>query len=258
MKRVLLCALLLGPAVATAQAEAKPDLEAAKAAFWKNDFKEAAAAYQTAVDTYPDNPDLWFNLGTAEAHAERFGPAFHALEQALRLDPEHSDAAHNLARIRTLVIRDSLGEGSSGRLILPGEDDLGTGLLTAVLPRTLVFVFTGSWVLLFGCLYLARRTAASGRRTALVFGAVLMGLVAVGAGGLFMGRMNIVDETTYGVVVADKVDAHQGPGAQYPTVVKILSGVKVRISGVDRDWEQVVLPDGSGVWLPRAAVRHLR
>jgi len=265
VKYLLLCAVLLTPGLAAGQTGKDPqlasgnaELAAAKAAFWRSDFKKAAVAYRASVETYPDNADLWFNLGTAEAHAQRPGPALHALEQALRLDPEHTDAAHNLAQVRTQVIRDNLTGASSSRLILPGEDDLGTGLLTAVLPRTLTLVFSISWVLLFACLWGARHTQTSGRRTALVFGAVLMSLVAIGAGGLLMGRMNVVDETTYGVVIAEKIDARQGPGTQYPAVVKILSGVKVRISGADREWEQVVLPDGSGVWLPRTSVAHLR
>lgn len=257
MRTLLVAVLFAIPMIATAQTAPQPNLEAAKAAFWKTDFKAAADGYRVAAEAYPNNPDVWFNLGTSEAHAERFGPALHALEQALRLDPEHADAAHNLAQVRTQVIRNSLASGATGRLILPGEDDLGTGLLTAVLPRTLSIVFTISWVLLFICLWWARRTGASGQRTGLVFAAVIMSLVSVGAGGLLWGRMNVVDENTYGVVVADKVEAHQGPGDQYPAVVKVLSGVKVRISGADREWAQVVLPDGSGAWLPGGAVRKL-
>jgi hypothetical protein len=257
MRGVLLL-LMLALAPLTARGAAPADVESGKAAFWRGDFGASAAAYARAVVAHPENPDLWFNLGTAEARAERFGPAFHAFEQALRLAPEHADAAHNLSQIRTQVIQRALAQGSTGRMILPGEDDLGTGLLTAVLPRTLALIFTASWVFLFACLWFARRTTLSGRKTSLVFAAVLMGLVAVGAGGLLMGRMGVVDESTYGVVVADRADAHQGPGDHYPSVVKVLAGVKVRISGRDRDWDQIVLPDGAGAWLPRTALRRLQ
>lgn len=268
MRRALIAALLVGAVLASvaaaqvvvgrpAAAQAAAAAERGREAFWQGDFAAAAAAYGEAVEAAPDNPELWYDRGTAEARAGRPGPAIHAFEQALLLAPAHDDAAHNLAVVRQWVVDRALSARGGARSILPGEDDVGTGLLTALSPRTLGLIFAVAWVLFFAALHLARRTAAAGVRTASSFAAVLFGLVSLAAGGLLLGRQSVVEDRLYGVVV-DEGTARQGPGAQYPSVAAVLPGVKVRLGGEEGDWRQVILPDGGGAWMPAEAVRSLR
>lgn len=258
---VLMLLLPLGWAsVAAADAVDEPSLAAAvergREAFWKGEFAAAAEAYEQAAELAPANADLWYNRGTAAARAGRPGPAMHAFEQALLLDPGHADAAHNLGVVRQQVVDAALGGRADKRSILPGEDDAGTGLLTALSPRTLGVIFGIAWILLFGALHVMRRTVRAGTRTGASFAAVVFGLVSLGAGGLLYGRQMVVGERLYGVVAAD-TSARQGPGEQYPAVAAVLPGVKVRLSGEEGAWRQIILPDGGGAWLPTDAVRPL-
>lgn len=259
--RLLLTAALLALAqlgATTAGAQGAPSAaDQGREAFWQGDFTAAAEAYGRAVEQAPGHPDLWYNRGTAAARAGRPGPAMHAFEQALLLDPGHADAAHNLGVVRQQVVDAALGGRADKRSILPGEDDAGTGLLTALSPRTLGLIFAVAWVLLFGALHLMRRTTRAATRTAASFAAVVFGLVSLGAGGLLYGRQAVVGDRLYGVVAVDGT-ARQGPGEQYPAVAAVLPGVKVRIGGEEGDWRQVILPDGGGAWMPAEAVLPLR
>lgn len=251
-----------GPwAVQPAAAQTASDLEAAvaagKEAFWNGDFSAAEEAYARAVELAPRNADLWYNRGTAAARAEQPGPAMHAFEQALLLAPGHVDAAHNLGVVRQQVVDAALGgKASDKRSILPGEDDAGTGLLTALSPRSLGILFAIGWILLFAGLHVARRTRKAATRTAAGFAAVVFGLVALGAGGLLYGRQSVVGDRLYGVVASDG-PARQGPGERYPVVAAVLPGVKVRLGGEEGAWRQVILPDGGGAWMPAEQVLPL-
>ena len=168
------------------------DIDSAKSAYWKGDFPGAATAYRAAIKSKPNQPDLWYNLGTSEAQAGRFGWAIHALEQALLLDPADRDATHNLERIRNQIIDKALKEASGETLVLPGSDDLGTGLLSALPPRTMEALFAVSWPLLFLVIIMARTGRTPGRRTGFTFCAVVLGLVALSTGGLLLARSYVV------------------------------------------------------------------
>lgn len=250
-----LCAL--GPAAADEAGGLAATLDQAREAFWKGDFAAASAGYGRAVEQAPRSPDLWYNRGTAAARAGDPGAAMHAFEQALLLSPGHPDAGHNLSVVRQQVVEAALaGSASETRSILPGEDDAGTGLLTALSPRSLGILFAIGWVLLFAGLHVTRRTSRAATRTAASFAAVVFGLVALGAGGLLYGRQAVVGERLYGVVAKDTA-VRRGPGEQYQAVAAVLPGVKVRLGGEEGGWRQVILPDGDGAWMPAETVRPL-
>ncbi len=234
------------------------ELSAGNEAFWQGDFTGAAERYRRVTEVAPHSTDIWFNLGTAEASAGHIGRAVHALEQALLLRPGDADAAHNLASIREAAIAQGVEAKQGARLILPGDDDLGTGLLTAAAPGTLAAIFLATWALCFGMVAFWRKSGSSGRRTALSFAALLFGLGALASGGLLAGRVFVVDATDYGVVVANEAPVRTGPGDQYKASARLLGGVKVRLRGADRGWRQVTLPDGSEGWLQGEQLAALR
>jgi tetratricopeptide (TPR) repeat protein len=249
--RWLLCLCALLPSLALA------DVTQGNDAFWKGDFDAAAQAYRAATTAHPASADLWFNLGTAEANAGRLGPALHALEQAHLLNPADEDATFNLNAVRQQAISQAMKSAGDEKITLPGDDDLGTGLLTAVSPTLLATVFGVFWVLLFVLLAIWKRTESSSRRTAASFGAVIAALVAIGAGGLLAGRANMEATQTFGVVIVERGRARIGPGEQYKAGSIVVGGVKVRLRGADSGWRQVVLPDGSDGWLREAELAAL-
>jgi hypothetical protein len=268
MKR-LLATLVLAAAVPVcggAHAAETPTAEAfeqANAAFAAGRYDEAAAAYRALAERTPQAADVYFNLGNAEAHAGRLGPAVWAFEQALVLDPADDDALHNLESVRQSALHRGLSaSGGDQRFILPGDDDVGTGLLTALTPTTATYGFVGFWGAMFGLMIAVRQGRRRGvedtRQTVLTLGAVTAALGALAFGALLAGRILIVREATYGIVVAEKGQVQAGPGEQYRTVARVMAGVKLRLRGEDTDWFHVVLPDGATGWVKRTEIARLR
>ncbi len=245
-----------------APADAAAAFEQANAAFAAGRYDAAAAAYRALADRLP-RVDLYFNLGTAEANAGRLGPAVWAFEQALVLDPADDDARHNLESVRQSALHRGLSAtGGDLRFILPGDDDVGTGLLTALTPATATFGFVGFWGAMFGLMISVRSGRRRGledtRQTVLTLGAVTAALGALAFGALLAGRILIVREASYGIVVADKGQVQAGPGEQYRPVARVMAGVKLRLRGEDTDWYQVVLPDGGTGWVKRDEIARLQ
>ena len=233
------------------------DLNSGKEAFWRGDFAEAADRFRKAVNSRPRASTLWYNLGTSEAQAGRYGYAVHALEQALLLNSSDVSAKHNLEQVREAVVDGALKSGEAEGLILPGDDDAGIGLLSALAPSLLNKIFAVSWGLLFILLWLNRKTTAPGRRTATTFCGILAGLVAFSAMGLSATRAYVVEGAQFGVVVAERAVVHRGPGKRYPPQASVAAGVKVKLGGEDSGWYQVTLPDGSGAWMQQSELLPL-
>lgn len=256
---------------ATGTAQAPPPAADAHAAFAAGNtayaagqYDEAARLFRAAAEARPA-ADAYFNLGTAEAQAGHLGPAIWAFEQALVLTPEDEDARFNLDAVRQTALRRGLAMGGDTRLILPGDDDVGTGLLTALTPNTVTIGFAGFWIGMFGLLTAGRlgrrRGMADGgetRQTVLTLGAVTAALGALAFGGLLAGRVLVLREASYGVVVAEKGVVQAGPGAQYRPVARVLGGVKLRLRGADGEWMNVVLPDGATGWVRADEIAPLR
>ncbi len=250
--------LLLLMVALPAHADQPAGIEGAADDFWKGRYSRAAKGYEAALDQHPSSADLWFNLGTAKAFAGQRGRAAHALEQALLFNPDHHTARYNLGRLRQQIIDDALTRGSEGQLVLPGDDDLGTGFLTAISPNSTAILFGLSWCALFLFLWLSRQKSKRSGGSIYIFLAVLMALVSMASGSLILGRTMTVDESSYGVVVEERAEARRGPANRYPLVARVAAGVKVELTAQDGVWQQVSLPNGAGVWLPNKSIRALQ
>jgi tetratricopeptide (TPR) repeat protein len=267
--RALALALLTvsGPAMAAADTPAGPvsrpvdAFQAANEAYGRGDHATAIAGYEAVLAVAP-HPDAYFNLGTALADAGELGRAVWALEEARALAPSDDDVAHNLEAVRQRALRLGLEVGGELKVILPGDDDVGTGLLTALSPRALTLGFGLTWVSLFGLLIALRRgrreTADDTRRTVLTLAAVTAGLGALAFGGLLAGRALVLREAEYAVVVAKSCAVQHGPGDQYRPVARIVAGVKLRTRGEEAGWQNVVLPDGGSGWVEAKHLAALR
>ncbi len=240
-------------------ASPEADLQVGNEAFWKGEYELAQRSFKSLVEARPNSPEAWYNLGTTEARLGHMGPAIYALEQALLLKPNEEDVIHNLEAIREKTLEQAIEtEAGGGRLILPGDDDTGTGLLTAVPQERLLWTFGTAWILLFALLIILRRLNRPELRAGVAFASVLSALLALGSGGLFLGRHLILSNMQHGVVLSETARLRSGPGPQYPSSHKILGGVRLQIRGEHEDWLRVTLPDGGESWLPKREIGVLR
>ena len=106
--RMLLFALGAGTAgIAGGALAAQSDFQAGVSAYDAGDFTAAGAALRRFAAAQPHDANAWYNLGNAEYQAGAGGKAVLAWARALRLDPRHDDARHNLdvAQAGPLLIR---------------------------------------------------------------------------------------------------------------------------------------------------------
>ena len=54
----------------------------------KRNFKEAVAKFQEVLKSTPDDPDVYYSLAVAQAHAELYDEATQSVEKAMQLKPE--------------------------------------------------------------------------------------------------------------------------------------------------------------------------
>lgn len=82
-----------------AQRKALELLKAALAAIRVNDYDRGAERAIAALRIDETSGLAWHVLAICQEKANRFGPAIHAYEAALKLLPDHSDIAHDLGRL---------------------------------------------------------------------------------------------------------------------------------------------------------------
>ena len=183
------------------------------------------------------------------------GRAVHAFEQSLALRPDAKDAKYNLEEMK-LRIQGQATEAEEGeRLVLPGDDDTGSGLLAS--RRSPICRSASSRVDRDSFVLCVLRLRPELRQiTLLNFSWIIFLMVAVCVGGLLLARNEVVEESTYGVVV-EKTPARRGPGSDYPVESLISPGVKVKLGGEDGDWRRVYLPGGSDAWVQSARVPEI-
>ncbi len=246
MSRFIL--IVLGVLIPTL-AWSAPSVDDAAEAFRRGEFGTSARMYKDLVKSHPRNADLWFNLGTAYARSElEMGRAVHAFEQSLALQPEAQDTRHNLEEMKRMIRDKALENVDGDRLVLPGDDDTGSGLLASLSKPAIQFIFISTWLATFLVLILLRWREELRTITVLNFSWIVFALVALCAGGVLLARDQVVEEASYGVVI-EQTPARRGPGPDYPLESIVSPGVKVTLSGKEEGWRRVSLPGGVDAWI---------
>lgn len=74
-----------GPPAAGEDARLQQMLEQARELFWRRDLREAAAAYSAVSDAYPDNAEVWGEIGNFYYSLHKAEPAGEAYARAIEL-----------------------------------------------------------------------------------------------------------------------------------------------------------------------------
>ena len=93
---------LLGRALKRGPQPASTHFNLALALWGDNRPADAMAELDTAHELAPDDADVQFFRGVVALRLERLPEAKAAFREAVRLDPQHADAAYNLALLESL------------------------------------------------------------------------------------------------------------------------------------------------------------
>lgn len=233
--------------------------------FWSGDYKEASRIYRSQVEANPQQPMIWYNLGTALAHEGSFGESAYALQRAHSLSPDHETINAQLESVNQAIIEDGVRHPGKRRLVLPDELTSSGGvfaLVTLHLTRaTALLSFSLACLVLLGLRRQQRsqeplnarqlKRAASARAVV-----VILSTTSLISAGLWWAKGEH-DKVDRGVVIAHRAPLHRGPGDQYEVEVNIAGGVKVELQGERENWQRIKLSDGREGWLKTQELRSL-
>jgi tetratricopeptide (TPR) repeat protein len=237
-RTALLLALVLSAFAPSARADTLDEAwKRGNEAHLRGDYAAAAAAYEQLDKQQVVSTDLYYNLGVTYFRLGRLGRAIWAFERALVVAPDDEDARFNLVQSRKLAdqrAHDKL-EGSE-------REALWIRAVNYVSPSTVVWLFCGLYLGCFALLFVRRRMAEDSR-LAVTTGAAILGMGALLAGLLVLGRVNL-DRIPFAVVLPDTVAVKEGADNNFRTSFEVHSGLRVRVLERDQDWLRVRLANG--------------
>ena len=207
-------------------------------------------AYELALDLYKEildagveAPDLYFNMGNAAFRSNSIGYAVLYFEKALKMDPGHSDAAHNLEYV--------------SRYKVDAFDEVPEFFLTTWTKKAVHAIPEKAWsslalilfilTLLSLVLYLFTRSMAL-KKTA--FFMTLIGLILF-IFTFFSARAahsNIVDPRE-GIVVSPSVTVRSTPSESGTGLFILHEGTRIDIQEDVSGWQNIRIIDGREGWI---------
>ncbi len=250
MLTILTLALFILAGQAAAQdAETLSRFDAGNAHYEKGEYDQAAAAFESAVETGYHSAALHYNLGNSYYRLDEIGKAVLNYERALLLDPENRAIEHSLDLAQTRMmdrmseLPDPIWTTAWRRVVaaLGLSGVLWSGMLLYALGITLIIlrVWTGG-------------TSPWFRRGALIALSIGVPMVAI---SLLASRAST--ERPRSVVLERSVPVRQSPDGDAPSELEIHEGLVVRTIEMDSSWIRVQLPNGVTGWIERSAVEHI-
>ena len=225
-------------------AGAQSDAEFARAndEFAKKQFQEAIRDYESLVQAKQWSAPLFYNLGNAHFRSGNFGHAILNYERALALDPQHPEAATNIALAR-----------EEARALELQETRFDAAMKRFAVNPFIVTATIAFWVMAFGIFMVVL-----GRRRSVIplCIAVLGGLIA-GVCVAVVYKME-TSRREVAIVTSQDVQARLATADNASSVLQLPPGSEVRVLSHRGDWVYVVLPNNLRGWIPTAAVESVR
>lgn len=238
MKKLLAlgCLILLGPWTAAANWNQAENL------YRQGKYAAALAAYEDLLQTYPNDPYLYYNIGNSYFKMGSKGLAVANYYRAFERAPRDKDLRHNLA----------LALAAGGERLVP-----------AGMPAALHQVFFGLTVselkgLFFlmcwlcctlGSVWLVKRRGGKA--------ALLSLLLALGVGGFYAWRAALQNQPL-AVVAAPVAELRSGPGEQFPAQANVAQGRLLLVQDTKDQWSEVVVKSqGIKGWMESSSLEKI-
>ena len=249
-----LLALLLAATAPAADLDAATSaFREGNAAYEREDFPAAVAAYERAEAAGAHDARLYYNHANALFRANRLGASILYYEKARKLAPTDSDILHNLDFARARVA-DKVPEPSANFVTR-----LLWNLHASYPVRAGVWIAGGLFAFTFLALTLGLYLATFGRIAAFSAAAVSFALLLAFSPSLVY-KLRQHGTAVRAVVLQPVTDLHSGPGTSYELLFRAHEGaVFTIVTPEEKDaegngWIAVKLPDGRGGYVRTSAV----
>jgi Tetratricopeptide repeat/Bacterial SH3 domain len=253
--------LILGPGLelaldlsAPARADATDDrlFREANTAYTRGKYGEARQRYEQIVLRGRSDERLFYNLGNTYFRQGQLGRAIWAYEKALRLEPGHTEAKHNL-----LLARQTVSNRVRDKIIGAQKPGRWQRLVQYFSVTSAALWFFSLWYLAFGLAVTVILLGPGVLRSSLIGLAVLALLVSMGFGRIYYARIGLADNVRDAIVLDDKVGVREGPQAITKKSFDIHAGLKVHIAIREDQWVKIRLANGLEGWVRSASIGEL-
>ena len=238
--------LLFGGGMAVTPASAQDDI----AGLWQKAGESfAAGQWQNALNYYLtiegeglESADLYYNIGNAYFKMDDNAHAILYYEKALKVEPSHGDAAHNLdiARLTTLDKIDSVPDF----ILVSWFRSIRQGLSADAWAWVTLALLAAA-----GVLFLLFRHGASGALPKISFiAACVAGALAVGTFTFSLLQKNSHTRQDSAIVTSPVCSVKSSPADGGNTVFVLHEGTKLRLLDNVGDWSKIEIADGRQGW----------
>ena len=214
--------------------------------YQEGEFEAALQTYREIIQSGYEAPDLYYNLGNAAFRSNSIGYAILYYEKALKLDPSHEDAAHNLEYV--------------SRYCVDAFDEVPQFFLRSWVSAWIHLFPEQTWSILALVSFLLILTSLLfylfSKRLALKktgFFIALTGLILFGLTlSASLSQHHSIIHPEHGVVLAPSVVVRSTPSDTGTELFILHEGTRIRVNEEVTGWFNIRIVDGREGWL-RAA-----
>ncbi len=218
----------------------------------KEQYEQAAAAYENVLQSGKHSAELYFNLGNAYYKQNKVAPAIYNFEKALLLSPGDPEITTNLKFAQKMTIDEVREVPKVGfeKLLrdFTGSLHYDAWAWTAV---ALAFAFLG-----FFLGYYFSRTTLS-KRIFFVGMFVLVFAIVIAIMAALFEKSHEQNERP--AIVFDEVaNVKNEPRTSASDVFVLHEGTKVMVREKMANWSKIELPDGAEGWIEARAIKEIK
>ena len=217
----------------------------ANSLYQQGQYEPALEQYNTLILSGKESADLYYNMGNAAYRSNSIGHAILYYEKALKLEPAHEDAIHNLdfvSRYRLDTFEEVpvlfLGAWINGFVQLFPEQSwsiLAMAFFIIILTGLLVFLFSRRMVL---------------KKSGFISGLVALILFVITLSSAISRHRDIVNPDS-GIILAPSVVVRSSPSASGTELFILHEGTKIEVSEEVSGWQNIKVIDGREGWIKR-------
>ncbi len=215
----------------------------ANSLYQQGQYEPALEQYNAVILSGQESADLYYNMGNAAYRSNSIGHAILYYEKALKLEPTHEDAIHNLefvSRYRLDTFEEVpllfLGAWISGFVQMFPEQTwsiLAMVFFVGFLAGLLLYLFSRSMLL---------------KKSGFISGLVGLVIFVITVSSALSRHRDIVNPDT-GIILAPSVVVRSSPSESGTELFILHEGTKIEINEEVFNWQNIKLIDGREGWI---------
>jgi tetratricopeptide (TPR) repeat protein len=212
----------------------------------EGEFEPALERYNAVIVSGSESADLYYNMGNAAFRANSIGHAILYYEKALKMEPTHEDAIHNLEYV-SRYLKDAFEEVPTLflRAWIAGFVELFPEQTWSILALLFFVIMLGGLLV-----YLFSRSMVL-KKLGFISGLAALFLFVIALSSTISRHREIVNPDT-GIILAPSVVVRSSPSESGTELFILHEGTKVEVNEVVSSWQNIKVIDGREGWITAA------